>query len=221
MKKEVSIKKKVGRPVGASEIDFDQLFTVSRQAFADKGFEGTSLTEIAEMAKVSRTTLNYYFQGKEGLWEKSMEQLANIFINRFQEHKRYQKDLEGLALLKVIIRQLVYFFAYHVEYVKIIHLEMQIPSPRRDWLIENLSKPLIELTRGCFKSEVENGTLKKIPGKYQVYILTGMASAFFLNSYSAKEIYGADAFNEKEIEQYADTVIDLFFNGILSGNLPS
>jgi AcrR family transcriptional regulator len=46
----------------------EQLITVSRSLFADKGFEGTSVEEIAAKAEVSKPVVYEHFGGKEGLY---------------------------------------------------------------------------------------------------------------------------------------------------------
>ena len=46
----------------------EQLITVSRSLFADKGYEGTSVEEIAATAQVSKPVVYEHFGGKEGLY---------------------------------------------------------------------------------------------------------------------------------------------------------
>lgn len=46
----------------------EQLIDVGRKLFADKGFEGTSVEEIAASAKVSKPVVYEHFGGKEGLY---------------------------------------------------------------------------------------------------------------------------------------------------------
>ncbi len=46
----------------------EQLLTVGRKLFADKGFEGTSVEEIAQRAQVSKPVVYEHFGGKEGLY---------------------------------------------------------------------------------------------------------------------------------------------------------
>lgn len=45
-----------------------QLIDVARQAFAEKGYDGTSIEEIASRAKVSKPIIYEHFGGKEGLY---------------------------------------------------------------------------------------------------------------------------------------------------------
>ncbi|WP_202616301.1 MULTISPECIES: TetR/AcrR family transcriptional regulator [unclassified Actinomyces] len=46
----------------------EQLITVARSLFAKKGFEATSIEEIANRAKVSKPVVYEHFGGKEGLY---------------------------------------------------------------------------------------------------------------------------------------------------------
>jgi AcrR family transcriptional regulator len=46
----------------------EQLIHVGRKLFADKGFEGTSVEEIAARANVSKPVVYEHFGGKEGLY---------------------------------------------------------------------------------------------------------------------------------------------------------
>src|SRR3954454_23576965 len=46
----------------------EQLLDVGRKLFAEKGFEGTSVEEIAATAQVSKPVVYEHFGGKEGLY---------------------------------------------------------------------------------------------------------------------------------------------------------
>ncbi len=55
-----------------------QLIEVGRSAFAQKGYEATSVEEIAERAKVSKPIVYEHFGGKEGLYA--------VIVDREVEH---------------------------------------------------------------------------------------------------------------------------------------
>ncbi len=55
-----------------------QLIEVGRSAFAQKGYEATSVEEIAERAKVSKPIIYEHFGGKEGLYA--------VIVDREVEH---------------------------------------------------------------------------------------------------------------------------------------
>lgn len=60
----------------------EQLLDIGRTLFADKGFEGTSVEEIAARAGVSKPVVYEHFGGKEGLYavvvDREMRQLLEM-----------------------------------------------------------------------------------------------------------------------------------------------
>ena len=46
----------------------EQLIDVARELFAEKGFDATSIEEVASRAKVSKPVVYEHFGGKEGLY---------------------------------------------------------------------------------------------------------------------------------------------------------
>lgn len=59
----------------------DRLLKVALQLFAKKGYEATSVREIALASAVTKPTLYYYFKSKEGLYLESVEHLCRIIEN--------------------------------------------------------------------------------------------------------------------------------------------
>jgi AcrR family transcriptional regulator len=52
--------------------------------FAKKGYEGTSIREIAEAAGVTKPMLYYYFGSKEGICKTGMQQFADEIAERLE-----------------------------------------------------------------------------------------------------------------------------------------
>lgn len=50
------------------------LLDAARHEFADKGFAGARIGEIAERAGVNKQLISYYFGGKQGLYDELVEQ---------------------------------------------------------------------------------------------------------------------------------------------------
>jgi AcrR family transcriptional regulator len=62
-------KKKPGRPGGTSTVR-DSILATSEKMFADLGYAGTTLREIADGAHVTQALINYYFGSKFALFEE-------------------------------------------------------------------------------------------------------------------------------------------------------
>ncbi len=63
----------------------NQLVQVGRAVFAEKGYEGTSVEEIAERAKISKPIVYEHFGGKEGLYAVIVDREMEYVIEQISE----------------------------------------------------------------------------------------------------------------------------------------
>ncbi|MEU0300105.1 TetR/AcrR family transcriptional regulator [Streptomyces sp. NPDC006175] len=85
----------------------EQLLDIGRTLFADKGFEGTSVEEIAARAGVSKPVVYEHFGGKEGLYavvvDREMRQLLDLVTGALTAgHPRELLEQAAFALLDYI-----------------------------------------------------------------------------------------------------------------------
>jgi len=85
-----------------------QLLEVSRKLFAEKGFEGTSVEEIATRAQVSKPVVYEHFGGKEGMYavvvDREVTALTGALTGALTEggHPKVLVERTALALLSYI-----------------------------------------------------------------------------------------------------------------------
>jgi AcrR family transcriptional regulator len=63
----------------------EQLIGVAREIFAEKGYEATSVEEIAERAKVSKPVVYEHFGGKEGIYAVIVDREITELTGRIKE----------------------------------------------------------------------------------------------------------------------------------------
>ena len=63
----------------------EQLIDVARTLFAERGFEGTSIEEVAARAEVSKPIVYEHFGGKEGLYAVIVDREMEYVIRRISE----------------------------------------------------------------------------------------------------------------------------------------
>ena len=62
-----------------------QLIDVGRAVFAKRGYEGASVEEIADRAKVSKPIVYEHFGGKEGLYAVIVDREMDYVVRRIVE----------------------------------------------------------------------------------------------------------------------------------------
>jgi AcrR family transcriptional regulator len=85
----------------------EQLIAVGRSLFAEKGFEATSIEEIAGRAGVSKPVVYEHFGGKEGLYAVVVDREMGDLLDRLTHalaaaHPRVLVERAALALLTYI-----------------------------------------------------------------------------------------------------------------------
>ncbi|WP_204762081.1 TetR/AcrR family transcriptional regulator [Lentzea nigeriaca] len=86
----------------------EQLLDVSRALFAEKGFEATSIEEIAHRAGVSKPVVYEHFGGKEGIYavvvDREMQRLMDQIVEALDgsSHPRELLERAACALLDYI-----------------------------------------------------------------------------------------------------------------------
>jgi AcrR family transcriptional regulator len=60
----------------------EQLIAIGRQLFAERGFDATSIEEIATRARVSKPVVYEHFGGKEGLYAVVVDREVRVLLNR-------------------------------------------------------------------------------------------------------------------------------------------
>ncbi|MDP9101936.1 MAG: TetR/AcrR family transcriptional regulator [Actinomycetota bacterium] len=83
----------------------EQLLDVGRSLFAERGFEGTSVEEIAARAGVSKPVVYEHFGGKEGLYavvvDREVQRLLNSFTSALSGDS--PKELLEQATLALLV----------------------------------------------------------------------------------------------------------------------
>ncbi|GAA0417746.1 TetR/AcrR family transcriptional regulator [Actinoplanes capillaceus] len=85
----------------------EQLITVGRELFAERGFDATSVEEVAARAKVSKPVVYEHFGGKEGLYAVVVDREVRTLLDRVTTaltagHPRELLEQAALALLDYI-----------------------------------------------------------------------------------------------------------------------
>lgn len=85
----------------------DQLIDIARSLFAQRGYEGTSIEEIAQHAAVSKPIVYEHFGGKEGLYAVVVDREMSALLERItssltENRSRVRVERVTLALLDYV-----------------------------------------------------------------------------------------------------------------------
>jgi len=208
-------KRKRGRPTLEAKIDKDAILKVALEAFAESGFEGVTITAISKRVGVRDSLLHYHFGNKNNLWQKAVIMVFEKYKEDSDNAAKLFKDLDFLSMSKALTRHFIHFTAKNPAFYQIIMHEMAQASERSKWLEDNVMSSLSNRFFKYHSEHVKLGLVHSIPIGNLTAIFLGACNTFFTLHRSMKNQFGVDVFDEKEVDQHADIVINMLYHGIV------
>lgn len=128
------------------------------ELFAEKGFEGTSIRDLATKADVNVAMVNYYFGSKDKLFEALIEQKATFMRGRLDEIAS-NKKLSEIEKIDAIVESYVGRILSQPAFHRVLHQELLMGE--RESLHQNIVKVFGKNTL-VLKNIIEQGIKKKI-----------------------------------------------------------
>jgi AcrR family transcriptional regulator len=149
--------------------------------FAEKGFEGTSIRDLAARADVNVAMVNYYFGSKERLFESMVAERATYTRGLLDEivNNTSYSDIEKLEhIIDAYINKVFTNRKFH----RVIHQEMMLNQR------ETLSQAIVELLypntliiKGVIESGIQKGLFKKVDVPLLIASLFGTINQVLLS----------------------------------------
>ena len=198
-----------------------QIIESAERLFADKGFSGTSVRDIAETAGVNLAMISYYFGSKEKLFESMFQYRSESFKLQL-ETMLQNKELEPMQKVEQLIEQYISRLTSQICFHRIMVREQMMNSngfiaqqiqtlkARNQALIKQLIQEGQD--KGAFKKDVD------VP--LMMMTLIGTVSQLITTQHYYKEINGLQSLTEEEFQQHIRTKLNQhlkkIFKAILS-----
>jgi TetR/AcrR family transcriptional regulator len=205
--------RKRGRPRAGEEIDLDLLLKAALEAFAETGYDGTSVRELSRRLGVSHALLTARFGSKEGLWFAAMEHALAQVEQSWREASASPglDDLE--ALRQGVVRQVI-FSAAHPQVLRIMNHEGAIDSPRVRFVMDRFVNPLRPGVERLLARLVAAGRIKPFPYATLHFLTVVGGGAPFAYPVETALLGGPAHPNAEEIRAHAEIVADVLIAGI-------
>ncbi len=132
--------------------------TAARGAFAEHGFHGTRLQNVAAAAELRHPTLLYHFGSKEGLYAAVIEE---AFADWAAETERaISTGLRGFDQVAALVEAGYRFLVAHADFVRIWRHEALAGGGRLEDAVVAFIRPFVERAIEFLEAEVAAGRLR-------------------------------------------------------------
>lgn len=202
-----------GRPRAGEELDVARLLEAALAAFAEKGYDGTSVRELSRRLEVSHALLTARFGSKEGLWFAAMEHALAVS----ERSLRQLADLTALddleALRQGIIAQ-VHFSAAHPQVLRIMRHEGAIDSPRVRFVMDRFVNPLRAIVEHRMDRLVAAGRIRTVPYATLHYLVVHGGGAVFASPVESMLLGAPQPPRPADVRRHAEVVADVIVAGL-------
>ena len=114
-----------------------KILDAAEKMFAERGYLGVTLDEIAKRSGTKRSLILYYFSSKLGLWRTASERAAKTFNAALDAY--FEGIRKGQVVQDRSANVAAWFDAYikHPNYPKMLVMEGNARGQRLDWLLEH------------------------------------------------------------------------------------
>lgn len=169
--------------------------------FATKGFEGTSIRDLAAAAGVNVAMINYYFGSKEKLFEQMFEYKASYVRGMLDELEK-NKTLSSIEKIDRVIELQTDKLFCNRELHKVLHHELTL-NQREDLgtVIVNIISQNTKIVMGIIEAGIRKKEFKKVDPALTVATLYGTINQIVLSKKLCKALLGRQ---EENYDPYKD-----------------
>jgi AcrR family transcriptional regulator len=171
----------------------DDILRVATEMFAEKGFAGARVDEIAELIRTTKRMIYYYFESKEGLYLRVLER-AYAGIREMERGL----DVTGLPPVDALrqLAEVTYDHdTRHRDFVRLVAVENVHHASHIEGsqVIYDLNRTAIDTLQGVLARGVEEGVFRDDVDALDLHMLLSSFPIFAVaNRYTFRTLFGRD-----------------------------
>lgn len=206
-----AVERKRGRPRGSDGPDLKvALLRAAIDLFAERGFEGVSLSQVASQVDADVGLTRYYFGSKTSLWIAAMKHLSECFVTELSAANTFDDGSKAEAL-KALIKAFVITSARWPQVSRVIVFDGDKSDARGDFIKNQLVAPFYHLLSELIEAAKAEGVIPNVSTRTIFFMITHGGSFPMALPALTNAFPGEDIESETGLTAHADAIVDLIF----------
>jgi AcrR family transcriptional regulator len=185
----------------------DAIIVEARRCFAEHGYEGTSLNEIAEAVGIRRPSLLHHFPSKDAIY-------AEVFRISLAEWSLRVEDAvgsgDGWQQVDLVITTGFRFFQENPEFVRIISREALDDGANLGIDLGAALRPYLQRAMGWFEREIAAGHFRRVDTEQLLITAYSIMFGYFSEAPFLASLLDRDPTSPEALEARLTHVRNLF-----------
>jgi TetR/AcrR family transcriptional regulator len=176
--------------------------------FAERGYDGTSLNDIAAGVGIRRPSLLHHFASKEVLYGNVFERILSDWLERVSE--AVEMDGTGWDKVELVLRAGFALFEDHPDYVRMMRREALDGGVRLGIDLASVLKPLFEAAAEYLDEMMAAGKLRRHDSRHLLIMGYGAILSYFSDAPFITDLLEDDALTSERIRVHREAVVTFF-----------
>ncbi|MEZ5137833.1 MAG: TetR/AcrR family transcriptional regulator [Acidimicrobiales bacterium] len=186
----------------------DAILVEARRCFAEHGYEGTSLNEIAEAVGIRRPSLLHHFPSKEAIYSEVFTLSLAEWSVRVED--AVSRGLEGWQKVDLVITTGFRFFMENPEFVRIISREALDDGANLGIDLGAALRPFLQRAMGWFEHEIAAGRFRRVDTEQLLITAYSIMFGYFSEAPFLASLLDRDPMDPQALEARLQHVRNLF-----------
>jgi AcrR family transcriptional regulator len=187
------------------------------ELFAERGFGGVSVQEIATAADTHKTTVLYHFATKEALHEAVLDEALGRLAEVMREFLAGDFRRDRVAYL---LDQNHAFFAEHLSLARLLEREL-LESTDTEAYLQRFVEPIYVPAVHSLERAMSAGTIRRIDPALFIHDLHVQLISYFCHRPLLQRLKPGDPFSVEALIQRRDYLVDQIFRQLTPDDRPS
>lgn len=189
------------------------ILDVATRRFAQTGFGGTSLNDIAQEVGIRRPSLLHHFPSKLDLYRAVILQAFSDWLELVEEAVA-GAPRQGWPQVERVLEAAFTFFEVHSEFVRLARWEALEGGPVLREELGELLRPLFDRAVAYFEREMDAGRLRRYEARHLLLTGYGAVLSWFSDAPLATALLDDDPMSAETLAERRREVIGLLRNAL-------